>query len=148
MNNKDRKILIGELRLMSALALIIFLAIILIIAIVTIIIVASGNSSPELYKRVILAVQVVLILDIIAFRNIFLIALDLIRAKKVRVCYDGKHRSIDKPEFISMTDLLSKLSNTGNFDKIDFNQSFVVELSNLKKEILYIEQFHKVIFPN
>ena len=147
MNNRDRKVLIGELRLNGGLALIIFLATSLIVAIVTGAIIAWGNPAPGIIKRASLGIILVFILDVIIFRNTFLIAIDLIIAKKVQVQYDGIHRTIDKSEFINMTELLSKLSNSGNFDKIDFNQSFNVELSKLNKEILYIEQFGHIIYP-
>lgn len=147
MSNRDRKILIGELRLKAGSALIIFLVIALIIAIITCMMVAWGNPSPGIIKRAGLAVLVVLILDVIIFRKTFLLAVDLVRSQKVTVNYDGLHRSLDKSEFISMTELLSKLTKSGNFEKLDFNESFRVELSKSKKEILYLEQFGKVIFP-
>ena len=147
MNNRDRKILIGELRLKAGAAFIIFSVVTLLIAIVTGIMIAFGNPSPGIIKRAYLAILIVLLLNVIIFRKTFLIAIDLIRSKKVIVRYDGIHRSIDKSEFINMTELLSKLSETGTFEKIDFNQSFKIELSKSKKEVLYIEQFGKVIFP-
>lgn len=148
MNNRDRKILIGELRLKIGIALVLFLVVTLIIAIVTGMMIVFGSPSPGIIKRAYLAILIVLILITIIFRKTFLIVIDLIRSKKVRVCYDGIARSLDKSEFISMTELLSKLSESGNFGKIDFNKSFKIELSKSNKEILYIEQFGKVIFPN
>lgn len=147
MNNQDRRILIGEMRLKAGAALIIFLIISLVIAILAGVMVALGNPSLGIIKRAGAAMLVVLILDIIIFRRTFLLAIDLIRLQKIRICYDSVHRSIDKSEFINMTELLSKLSKSGNFEKIDFNESFRVELSKSKKEILYIEQFGEVIFP-
>lgn len=147
MNNRDKKILIGELRLKSSLALIVFVSVSLIIAIVTGIIIAIGDPAPEIIKRASFAILVVFILDILIFRNIFLIAFDLILSQKVLIHYDAIHHTIDKIEFINMDELFSKLSNSGNFEKIDFNHSFKIELSKSNKEILYIEQFGKVIFP-
>ena len=147
MNTRDRKILMGEFRLKAGSALIIFVVISLVIVIITGMFVAWGNPSLGIIKRAGLAMLVVLILDIIIFRSTFLIAIDLIKAQKVRICYDGLHRSIDKSEFINITELLTKLTKSGNFEKINFNESFRVELSKSKKEVLYIEQFGKVIFP-
>ena len=146
MINRDRKILIGELRLKAGLALIIFVSISFIIAIITGISIAFG-SPAGIIERACFAIAVVFILDALIFRKIFLIVVDLIRAQKVQIHYDGILRTIDKPEFIDLANLLSKLSRSGNFDKIDFNHSFKTELSRWNKEILYIEQFDKVIFP-
>lgn len=147
MNNRDRKILIGELRLKSGIAFIIFLVVTLIITIATVIIIEFGNPSSGIINRAYLAILIVLLLIVIIFRKIFLIAIDLIRSKKVQVRYDSIYRSIDESDFINMNEFLSKLSESGNLENVDFNHSFIVELSKSKKELLYIEQFGKVIFP-
>ena len=106
-----------------------------------------GNPSPDIIKRTYTAILVVFILDAIIFRKIFFLLIDLIRLQKVRVYYDGVNHSLDKSEFMNMTELLLKLSKSGNFEKIDFNQPVCVELSKFNKEILYIEQSGKIIYP-
>jgi hypothetical protein len=147
MTNRDKKIIVGELRLKAGSALIIFLLFSLIVASVTGIIMVLGNPSPGIINRAYLAILIVLILDVIIFRKTFMLVIDLVRLQKVIVNYDGIHMKFDKSEVINESDILAKLSKSGNFEKLDFNHSFRVELSKSNKEILYVEQFGKVIFP-
>lgn len=147
MNNRDIKIIIGELRLQAWLAFLMFFFIFLFIAVVTSLMIIWGNPSTGIIKRACFATIIVLIFDVVIFRKTFLLVIDLIRKQKVIVYYEGIDRKLDKSEFINLTELLSKLSESGNFEKLDFNQSFIVELSKTRKEILYIEQHGKVIFP-
>lgn len=148
MNKEDRKTLKGQLKLKVGVALIIFVVISLIILIISLLMTVIGNPSPGILERTGVALSVLMILILTIFRKNILILIDLIESQKILINYNGFQKGIDKNEFINMTELLLKLSNSGNFNKINFNESFKVELSKCSKEILRIEQLGKVIFPN
>lgn len=147
MNNKDRKHLIAKLRLETGASLIIFLTVCIIIFIVVLLSIIYGNPAPGILRRAGIAMIVVLTIDLYLFRKTLLIVLDLIVSQKIPIHYNGDSRSVDKSEFITISELLSKLSKTDHFERIDFNESFRVDVSKFRKEILYVEQFGEVIFP-